>query len=70
MEQKIVLEPNGCVSISRPNGERQRIGASWEYSMNLYTVRIINEPCVVIASNLSTLRELVTEYVQEIIDRQ
>lgn len=64
---EIVLEPNGCISLNS-----RRMGAAWEYDdrKRMYTARIINEPCVVIASNLSTLRELVTEYVQEIIDRQ
>lgn len=72
MEQKIILEPNGCVSLPLPNGKQQRIGVAWEYSsaMNLYTARIVNEHCVVIASNFSTLRELITEYVQEIINKQ
>lgn len=72
MKEKIILEPNGCVSLALPNGRQNRIGVAWEYhySTNLYTARVLNEPCVVVASNLSTLRELVTEYVQGIINRQ
>lgn len=64
---EIILEPNGCVSLNS-----RRIGAAWEYDdrKRMYTARIINEPCIIIASSTATLQKLVAEYIQQLINKQ
>ncbi len=72
MKQQIILEQNGCASVSRPDGQLQRIGVVWEYNnaTALYRARVFDDPILIIALSLKTLQRLVNEYLQQQVNNE
>lgn len=72
MKQQIILEQNGCASISRANGQQQRIGVAWEYDQlaERYIARVFGDSILIIALSLETLQRLVNEYLRQQVNTE